>query len=290
MKVRGAAYRGASYLVHRSQPHLRRAWQSGMIRRGVDVTTSSSHRSCLVLAPHPDDETLGCGATIARKRAAGTPVRVVIAADGRYAQHRSERVTADQLRQTRAAEAVDACVALGLSPGDLVQLGHEDTRLDQDFSALVDQISTAISDFDPDEILVASVHDHHPDHRTLNLALRDVLASRDLRCHVAEFPVWFWADGPWIGLSERQPPARALHFLTEPIVSLLRQRTEIVSTDGHLARKREALRAHRSQTTNLTGEATWAVMDDEFLSQFLLPYEVFFPLRRAVVSRATRST
>lgn len=44
-----------------------------------DVTSQTATRSCVVLAPHPDDETLGCGATITRKLVAGTPVMVVIA-------------------------------------------------------------------------------------------------------------------------------------------------------------------------------------------------------------------
>jgi hypothetical protein len=35
-----------------------------------DVTSQTAARSCVVLAPHPDDETLGCGATIMRKLAA----------------------------------------------------------------------------------------------------------------------------------------------------------------------------------------------------------------------------
>jgi len=52
-----------------------------------DDTATSAARSALVLAPHPDDETLGCGATILRKRAAGTPVHVLIVTDGEPTAH-----------------------------------------------------------------------------------------------------------------------------------------------------------------------------------------------------------
>ena len=34
---------------------------------GVDVTEQFAEQSCLVVAPHPDDETFGCGATIVRQ-------------------------------------------------------------------------------------------------------------------------------------------------------------------------------------------------------------------------------
>jgi hypothetical protein len=54
-----------------------------------------------------------------------------------------------------------------------------------------------------------------------------------------------------------------------------------VATTGFIAAKKAALAAYRSQTTNLTGERNWAVLDDEFLSLFLRAYEVFLaPPRR----------
>ncbi len=53
---------------------------------------------------------------------------------------------------------------------------------------------------------------------------------------------------------------------------------EAVSTAGFLDVKRQALLAHRSQTSNLTGEDDWAVLDDRFLADFLLPVEIAFPV------------
>ena len=43
----------------------------------------------LVLAPHPDDETLGCGAALAAAVTAGYAVRVVAATDGDGSHPRS---------------------------------------------------------------------------------------------------------------------------------------------------------------------------------------------------------
>jgi hypothetical protein len=42
----------------------------------------SLRRSAVVFAPHPDDETLGCGGTIVRKIRAGARVRLVVMTDG----------------------------------------------------------------------------------------------------------------------------------------------------------------------------------------------------------------
>lgn len=64
---------------------LRRVWQRATHAAAIDRTATTADRPCLVLAPHADDETLRCGALIARKRASGTPVWVVVATDGRLA-------------------------------------------------------------------------------------------------------------------------------------------------------------------------------------------------------------
>src|SRR5438270_6970368 len=84
-----------------------------LLSRAEDVTSQTAARSCLVLAPHPDDETIGCGATIMRKLAAGTPVRVVIATDGRHSNH-SSKLSADALVEIRKEETRRACAILGL--------------------------------------------------------------------------------------------------------------------------------------------------------------------------------
>src|ERR1700691_4831515 len=63
-------------------PMLKVLVRGALFRTGADVTYATTRRPCLVLAPHPDDETLGVGATIMRKVDAGTPVHLAIATDG----------------------------------------------------------------------------------------------------------------------------------------------------------------------------------------------------------------
>ena len=254
----------------------RQAWRRRTIRGGVDVTDATTTVPCLVLAPHPDDETLGCGATIARKRAAGTPVRVVVAADGR-SSHRSGVIGQDELAALRSREVVDACGVLGIDPADVVQLGFEDESLGRRGDELADAIAAELDAFDYGEIRLPSGRDWHPDHRDLRTALDRALAGRSSRPRVLEHPVWLWVHGPWDSdpngpWARRRPVSLARGYVDRRHWPT----AELVRTEGFLGRKRQALLAHRSQTSNLTGEPGWEVFDEAFLADFLLPVEIAF--------------
>jgi LmbE family N-acetylglucosaminyl deacetylase len=284
----GSAYRTVADAAHRVQPALLRAWRAQVLAVARDCTLDAARpgRTCLVLAPHPDDETIGCGATIARTVAAGGHVEIVIAADGRYSHKDSEIVSPEQMRDLRRVEAVAACAALGVPEEQVVQLGHEDTHLDRSRPELLDALRDALRRVDPDDVYVVSGLDPHPDHRTLNAAVHEVLRDDRRARTVWEYPVWSWIDGPWFELSQRPPSARALHLVGDPLAaSLGAPRPRKVSTAGFVAAKRAGLAAYTSQVTNLTGEACWPVMDDALLGLFLGGYEVFLaPPRRAATT------
>ena len=272
---RWSPYGALAGLAHRVQPFLLEAWRRALLASARDDTLTSARRSCVVVAPHPDDETFGCGATIAAKRAHGTPVKVVIVADGRHAQSGSELISAEQLAGIRAKEVVEACAALGVDPEDVIQLGHEDTRVAEVEDEVSEELFGILDETRPDEVLVVSGLDHHPDHRAVNRATHDALSRLGYRPRVAEFPVWSWIDGPWLDQRSRPPLSRAANLLTAPARTLLEGRATTVSTAGYLDRKRAALAAHASQTTAYTDEPGWAVMEGEMFDPFVTEREVF---------------
>src|SRR3954452_22419232 len=98
-------------LLRKLRASLHKRWFTAVAQRADDVTERSASASCIVFAPHPDDETLGCGATIHRKRANGTTVHVVIASDGRRSQ-KPDLVSPDEMAGIRRQEAHDACTIL----------------------------------------------------------------------------------------------------------------------------------------------------------------------------------
>jgi LmbE family N-acetylglucosaminyl deacetylase len=227
-----------------------------------------------VLAPHPDDETLGCGATILRKTELDTPVHIAFATDGRHS-HCSSLVSPDALAELRRAEALVACGLLGVPASSVSFLCYEDGKLHQSFQHLVEDIGNLVRRLRPTEILAPSAIDGHADHRVLSAAVRTVLGTEPWQSVLFEYPIWLWNANSWV--EPGAPPWRqAAQLAWRPLALLADARPETIAIEPFRERKRAALAAHRSQMENLTGESGWATLDADFLSHFLGAEEMFF--------------
>jgi LmbE family N-acetylglucosaminyl deacetylase len=233
-----------------------------LLSTAEDITPQTATRSCLVLAPHPDDETLGCGATIMRKLAARTPVQIVIATDGRYWPSKT-KLSADALAEMREGEAHRAGAILGVPRENIAFLRFEDGRLADHRRLLRDHLVDIFDKMAPEEIFAPSIIDIHPDHRVLaELGRELVQMQRDRLPLLYEYPIWFWDP-------------RILRILR--IRHLLERRIRIVRMAEFGPRKRAAIAAYRSQVTNSIGDAGWSARQG-FVRQFLQPEEIFFEI------------
>lgn len=143
----------------------------------------------LVIAPHPDDETLGCGGTIARHSAAGDTVCVLVVTDGGSSRAGGYRRAA--IRALRAAEA-GAAIA-HLQPSEIVLWGLPESRwTPADFQA---RLTALLARFRPTLIYTTSCVDFHPEHRRVALGLAKTLATapppdlRALRLYELQVPL-----------------------------------------------------------------------------------------------------
>ncbi|MBB5786224.1 PIG-L deacetylase family protein [Jiangella mangrovi] len=234
-----------------------RRWRRALRRRALDVTADSALRTALVVAPHPDDETLGCGGTVALKRLHGTRVRVLVVTDGRRS-HTSAVISPDELAAIRADEARRATAALGLPADELVLLGVREDELSAHADAVADAVAAELRTGAFADVLVTSGWDWHEDHQLVSAAVRDAAERAGGTVRVLEFPVWSWVDGP-----------------ADPRAALDGVRAGLVDVSGVLERKRAAVAEYRSQTTRLSGEDDWAVMDEALLGRFLGDAEIF---------------
>jgi N-acetylglucosamine malate deacetylase 1 len=115
----------------------------------------------LIVAPHPDDELLGCGGTLLRKVAeGGTVAWLLMTAITEKAGWTAERI------QQRAGEIDSVREGLQVAPRHLYALGFPTAELDRiPMSVLVNRISEVFSDFQPNEVLLPYPGDVHSDHR-----------------------------------------------------------------------------------------------------------------------------
>jgi LmbE family N-acetylglucosaminyl deacetylase len=183
------------------------------------------------------------------------------------------------LARVRADEVREACSLLGLDEGDVVSSSYPDGSAPDRVDDLAALVASEVDRFGPAEVLVASGHDWHPDHQACSQAVRRALAALPAgrRPRLLEYPVWWWVHGPWEADAGGPWAARRPRGFWDGLVAVARSpHADLVSTTGYLAAKGRALRAYRSQLTNLTGEADWATLDDAFVSSFFLPHEVSF--------------
>lgn len=259
--------RGAMRLVHLV-----------LSRRSVDRTEALSRKPCLVLAPHPDDETLGCGGLIQRKRAAGASVHVTVVTDG-AATHdgdEAQTLTRDAVIALRERETIEACAILGVPAEAVSFLRLPDGDLGAHGDALAERLADTVARIGPDEIYVCALADGHRDHQALAQATRDLArAGRLGGAELREYPVWFWDFRSWRpdGLSNKAGFVSGLraaldYARTVPV--------HHVSIAGLVARKRAALDCHRSQLGTYDGEPDWVGLPDAFLAHFQDDREFFF--------------
>jgi LmbE family N-acetylglucosaminyl deacetylase len=117
----------------------------------------------LVLAPHPDDEVIGCGGLVALHLRESRKVHVVVATDGAQAGNAA----------TREAESRAALALLG--DATIEFLGFPDREL-SNAHLLDDRIAAILREWKPDLIAVPSPLEIHPDHVALSRAFCDLIA------------------------------------------------------------------------------------------------------------------
>jgi len=214
----------------------------------TDLVASGSR--LVVLAPHPDDETLGAGGLLAALAAAGRRVAVVAVTDGTGSHPGSTTWTPARLAATRPAEQVGALGALGVDP-PVARLGLTDTavRAGAVAAALAPLLGPG------DTLLSTWRSDGHPDHEACGQAAARLAAERGLA--LLEVPVWTWH---WASPGDPRVPWR---------------RAVRVDTDAHLQqRKLSAIGCFPSQTEHDDALALGSVLPAEVLARLTRHFEV----------------
>lgn len=123
----------------------------------------------LVVFPHPDDETFGCGGTLALFTRAGIPVTYVCGTLGQMGRNmgRPFFATRESLPYVREAELEEACQVLGIQ--QVIKLGLRDKMIEfEEPEALIHRLEKIIHEVRPSLVLTHyPEHAVHPDHNAL---------------------------------------------------------------------------------------------------------------------------
>lgn len=237
--------------------------------------------SAVIIAPHPDDETLGCGGVACKKIAAGAEVRFVFVTDGGASHPGLSESGA--LRRTRRAEALEATRRLGATADQVVFLGVPDGRASDHIAEITRRVTAILRDWQPASVYVVHCGDPPSDHRAVHAGVSAAIRAYGRRLMVFEYPVWYWHHWPWVALRGDLPGMwrRNLAQTARTAAGLLSlARLNIFADVSDVAEvKRAALEAHRSQTERPDGQPNWPVLSDighgDFLARLMGNHEAF---------------
>lgn len=218
----------------------------------------------LVIAPHPDDETLGCGGLIAALSQRGVIVHTVFVTDGSSSHRNSASWSPARLAAERQKEAADALAQLGAADQPRTFLALKDAAMPKPghpvYEAAMAIMLDIIGSLRPTHVLAPWRRDPHSDHRDAWLLIRDALERAADQPVLLEYTIWL----DELGAPEDFPSqgeVQELHF-TDP---------------GMVDIKRGAIAAHISQLGGLIlDDPSGFFLTEETLDRLIKPTETYW--------------
>jgi LmbE family N-acetylglucosaminyl deacetylase len=198
----------------------------------------------VIVAPHPDDETLGAGGLIHTWASRWLPVVIISITDGEAACPEVTDLGALRRRELTAARRELAPAGI-----DLVHLKLPDGHV----ADHRDELANAIRSITPQRATIVAPfeHDGHPDHDAAGRVAREV--AQDRKATLAQYPIWAW------------------HRATPEVFAGLRLGRFVLSPAAKSA-KQSAIQQYQSQLRERPGGA---IVPPHVLEYFARPHEVF---------------
>ncbi|QKQ73652.1 PIG-L deacetylase family protein [Nostoc sp. TCL240-02] len=222
-----------------------------------------NQKSAMVIAPHQDDEVLGCGGLIKLKREQNVPVQIVFVTDGAASHGKHPKFQSGEMVSIRKQEALSALSILGIDSEQIYFLDKPDSQLQYlDASKrqqTIEQLAQLLKSFQPGEVYVTHRQDRIKDHEVTYELLLAAIQYSEIEVDILQYPIWIL----WKSLLFRD-------LKLDELASAYR-----ISIHSVQNKKIEALGAYRSQCLPIDAE-TYAVLKPGFLRRFFVPYEIFF--------------
>jgi len=222
----------------------------------VEELVPEGHRA-VIIAPHPDDEVLGCGGLLQGLVALERPIQLISVTDGSASHPGSQRWPVERLSVVRPQESAQALHRLGVPLHSLkwLRAGLSDSQVAAREDELVGFIQRYLK---PTDVLFTTWReDGHCDHEAVGRA--SAKAAEAVGARLYELPVWTW------------------HWATaeDALVPWHRAR-KIPLTCAAVARKRHAIHAFASQLEGDPQIGLPPVLAPYVVERLLQPFEVVF--------------
>ena len=227
--------------------------------RTVSPAFLSGDAPIVVLAPHPDDESLACGGLLAAAWQ-GAGASVICVTDGSASHRRSAQWDREAIAELRASELDAAVAELGGTADDVIRLGATDGMVPDAgpvLNALADRVvercvaSGCRSLFAPSEL------DPHCDHKA-TAALGHCVSERLPDLRLLSYPLW----ARWTDLGE--PLTRGAQVLYT------------LNTQPWREQKQAAISQHRSQLGQvILDDAEGFVLPEPMVELFVTTDELY---------------
>ena len=142
-------------------------------------------KSLVVLAPHQDDETIGCGGVLTLQLATGQAAAIVMLNDG-ASGHDELRMTRQALTELRNEESRKAAAVIGLATPIFLNIPDLAVGMPQ----VIERVQRILTERKADAVFVPFALDAHPDHRLANYILAAALAEISWDVRVFGYEVW----------------------------------------------------------------------------------------------------
>ncbi|MEM3759537.1 MAG: PIG-L family deacetylase [Candidatus Bathyarchaeia archaeon] len=221
-------------------------------------------KSIIVFAPHPDDETWGCGGTIAKRISEGYEILIVIMTDGRYAFLKMLGIetdpTPEELKEIRKEEVKRALRILGVLENNLIFLDFVDGTLKDNMEEAEKKVTEILRGHHPVEVYYPYKNDGHQDHQATYKVVKNSIAKLGLQTRCYQYSIMHkWARfGPII----------------DRMLSLFKGNVVKVDISPFLTVKVIAAKEFKSELTTISSKQSNPIAKD--VERYLRKNEIFY--------------
>ncbi|MBS9722022.1 PIG-L family deacetylase [Tianweitania sp. BSSL-BM11] len=222
----------------------------------------------LVVAPHPDDETLGCGGLIWHLMKLDRALHVAFITDGGASHRKSPTWPRQRLAEAREHEAADALQRLGAGDAGRTFMQLHDAAMPKgntpEGERALEHARRIVDTFEPDLVVLPWRRDPHCDHRDAWTLFQAALNASARRPDIWEYAIWL----DELGADEDKPAAEEMERMAFEIGEAL-------------PAKLQAVQAHQTQLGALiTDDPDGFHLTDVTIERLVGPVETYWLTRR----------